>query len=184
MAKTKEELIEQTIKDMQKKDPKQDPEMHRQMLKKIFIDEVPVNEALGLSKEFLEFVYAHAGNAFKSGKYEDAAQMYRLLRIYDSNDPRFAMALAACYHRQKKYKEATDMYMFTYMLNNESFVPLYHMSDCFIEMNQPDAAIMILNKVLTIIEGKEDLKVIHERILMTIESLKSKSSPSQAHSTG
>lgn len=180
MVQTKEELIEQTVQEMLKNDPKIDPEKHRQMLKKIFIDEVPVAKALGLSEEFLEYIYAHAGNSFRSGRYDYASKLYQLLRIYDPNEPRFAMALAACYHRQKKYKEAADMYMFTYMLDPDNFVPLYHMSDCFIEMNQSEAAVAILTKVLMMIESKRDLKIIHERVLMTIESLKAKLSPSQA----
>lgn len=176
---TREELIEQTIKKMQTKHPEQDVDLHREMLRKIFIEGIPAGEAMKLSKEFLEFVYAHAGNMFNAGKYEDAAQIYRFLRIYSPSDNRFAMALAACLHRQKKYKEAVDMYMLTYLLDKESFVPLYHMSDCFIQMNQPGAASIILQNVLKLIEGRDDLKIIRERVLLTVESLKPQFSPSK-----
>lgn len=169
---TREEQIEQTIQKMQKKHPEQDVNAHREMLTKIFVEGEAPYKALGITKDFLEFVYAHAGNIFNSGKYDEAIQLYKLLQVYDGQDPRYSMALAACYHRKKEYQKAIDMYMVTYLIDKESFAPFYHMSDCFIQLNQPAAASVVLYKVLDLTANRTDIDPIRERVKLTIESLK------------
>jgi len=169
---TNQELINKTIRKMQEKHPEQDPALHGEMLTKIFVEGISPSKAMGISDQFLEFVYGHAGNTFNAGKYDEAAKMYKLLRIYNPQDPRFPMALAACYHRQKKYQEALEMYMVVHMLDSESFAPFYHMSDCFIQLNQQAAAAVVLFKALAMTEGRTDLGPIRERIKMTLDALK------------
>lgn len=129
-------------------------------------------EALGFSDEKVEAIYGQAYRLYNSGKYEEASQIFRLLMVLDSTDSKYMLGLAACLHMMKQYKNAVKVYTIAAILDGNNPIPHFHLSDCFIQMNDQVSAIMALEMAIKRAGDKQEYQILKDRALLTIESLK------------
>lgn len=93
-------------------------------------------EAIGLSPEYVEGMYSFAYRLYTTGKYEQAAQLFRMLVLLNPMESRFLLGLAAAYHMKKDYENASQTYMLCSAVNPQDPVPYFHASDCFMALQE------------------------------------------------
>lgn len=129
-------------------------------------------DAMGLTDAMVEGIYGQAYRLYNTGKYRDASQLFRLLIMLNTTEPKYAMGLAACFHMLKEYRAAIDTYTIVSMINPESPIPYFHASDCMIQMGDNTSAIIALQMAVKRAGEKPEFRTLKDRALLTIESLK------------
>ena len=77
-------------------------------------------DIMGLSDAMVEGIYGQAYRLYNTGKYRDASQLFRLLIMLNSTEPKYAMGFAACFHMLKEYKSAADAYALAALVDADS----------------------------------------------------------------
>jgi hypothetical protein len=65
-------------------------------------------------------------------------------------DPRFSFAYAASLHKLKKYEEAAGFYLMSTTIDHENPLPWFHSGDCYLELQKPDVALLMLTKSIEV----------------------------------
>jgi len=142
------------------------------MAKRTFTGNMQIKDVLGLSDEMVEGIYGQAYLLYNTGKYRDASEVFRLLIMMKSTEPKFMMGLAACYHMLKEYDPAASTYILCSVLDPTSPLPQFHASDCYIQMGDKASAIVALEMTIKRAETKPEYQVLKERAAITLEGLK------------
>lgn len=129
-------------------------------------------DALGLTDAMVEGIYGQAYRLYNTGKFKDASQLFRMLIMINSTEPKYIMGLAACFHMLKEYKNAADTYAILGVIDPESPISFYHASDCYIQIKDPISAIMALEMAVKRAGEKPEFRTLKDRALLTIEGLK------------
>lgn len=129
-------------------------------------------DIMNLSDQQMEGLYAQAYNFYQTGRYKDAIQIFRLLIMLNANDVKYSMGLAACLHMMKDYKNAAQTYTLCSILDPQSPVPFYHMSDCFLGMKDSYSAIVALDMAIKRAGDKKEFQMLKDRAVLTMENLK------------
>jgi len=129
-------------------------------------------DALGINDQMLEGIYGQAYRLYNTGKYRESAELFRLLILINSMEPKYAMGLAACFHMLKEYKSAVDSYTLCSILDPENPLPQYHASDCYIQMEDKLSAIVALRLAIKRAEENPEFRTLVDRAKLTIEGLK------------
>lgn len=129
-------------------------------------------DALGLTDAMIEGVYGQAYRLYNTGKYKEAVQIFRLLLMINTTEPKYAMGLAACFHMMKDYKAAIDTYSIVGVVDPESPISFYHASDCFMQMGDTASAVIALQMAIKRAGEKPEFKTLKDRAILTAESLK------------
>lgn len=129
-------------------------------------------DALGLTDAMVEGVYGQAYRLYNTGKYKEAIQIFRLLLMINSTEPKYAMGLAACFHMSKDYKSAINTYSIVGIIDPENPISFYHASDCFMQIGDPASALISLEMAIKRAGEKPEFKTLKDRATLTAESLK------------
>lgn len=109
-----------------------------------------IMEAIKFPPALLELLYSYASELYNSGKYQDANKLFYYLVQINPKDPRFPFAYAASFHKLKKYEDASNYYMMAGMTEKGNPLPWFHTGDCYLQMQRPDAALVMLNKAINV----------------------------------
>lgn len=129
-------------------------------------------DALGLTDAMVEGVYGQAYRLYNTGKYKEAIQIFRLLVMINSTEPKYAMGLAACFHMAKDYKTAVNAYAIVQVIDPDNPISFYHASDCFIQMGDPASALISLDMAIERAGEKPEFKTLKDRAALTADSLR------------
>lgn len=142
--------------------------------KKIFpkLDKTAIQSFLGIDKSTAEGMYEQAYGHYTNGRYNDAIDIFQLLMVYNAEDPRFVMGLAACCHQLKEFDSAIQMYSTCGILDPEDPIPHYHLSDCYLQLNDKMSAVVALQMAVKRAGDKEEFAVMKDRALMAIKTYK------------
>lgn len=143
-----------------------------EMASKMMVQGLTPKDAMGVSNAYTENVYAQAYRLYNTGKYGDAAHLFRMLIILNAMEPKYLLGLAACLHMLKEYYDAIQTYTMCSALDPETPIPFYHSSDCFIQMKDPLSAMICLEMAIDRSKEKPEYAKIKERALLSLESLK------------
>lgn len=133
---------------------------------------IPPKDALGLTDEAVEGMYSQAYRLYNTGKYSEAAQMFRLLVMLNPAQPKFTFGLGACMHLLKEYRNAIELYTMSASLDKTSPLALYHLSDCYLQIKDKLAAVVALEMVIKRAGDNSAHRVLKDRAKMTLENLK------------
>lgn len=128
-------------------------------------------DILNLNDQQIEGLYAQAYNFYQTGRFKDAMQIFRLLILLNANETKYILGLAACLHMMKEYKDAVETYTLCCVLDPESPIAYYHMSDCFLELKDPYSAIVALDMAIKRSGSKPEFKMLKDRAAMTLQTL-------------
>lgn len=142
--------------------------MMKQLLEKGF----KPKDIMGLNDTMVEGIYGQAYRLYNTGKYRDAIQLFKLLLMLNSTDPRYTMGLAACYHMLKEYENAIGAYTLCGVIDPNSPIPHYHVSDCYLKINDKRSALIALEFALKRVGDKPEYQTIKDRITRSIDSIK------------
>ncbi|MCB1114125.1 MAG: SycD/LcrH family type III secretion system chaperone [Chlamydiia bacterium] len=139
-----DEQIEKMTESIKDKASPKEIKMQKEALEKILKEGMSVHEAVGVSKESLEFMYSHGYSLYKVGKYDDAIQIFHILNFLDGNDLRFCYGLAACHHMKKEYNEAMVLYLICQTQDRHNPGLMWHIADCYKGMGKKMNAYLCL----------------------------------------
>lgn len=129
-------------------------------------------EAMGMDSSYLENVYSQAYRLYNTGKYNEAAHLFRILIMFNAMEPKYMLGLAACFHMLKEYVNAIQTYTMCSALDPQNPVPHYHSSDCFIQMKEYLSAMLCLELAIERAGDRAEYAKMKERALLSLESLK------------
>lgn len=131
-----------------------------------------IKDIIGLSDESAESIYSQAYLLYNTGKYKDAAELFRLLIMLNATEPKYTMGLAACFHMMKEYEGAASAYSLVSIVDAENPIPYFHASDCYIQMGDRGSAIVALEMAVKRAGEKPEFTMLKERALITLQALK------------
>lgn len=141
-------------------------------LKGVFTDVIQkgmsIMEAIKFPPALSELLYSYASELFNSGKYQDANKLFYYLVHINPQDARFTFAYAASFHKLKKYEEASNYYLMTTMIEKNNPLSWFHAGDCYLQMQRPDAALVMLNKAISVAGSNPQ----HEQVRKQAEGLR------------
>lgn len=140
-----EELIQKNVSNLGDKLNGEDKKKLIDVLRKVILEGMTPKDAMKLDDQVMNLGYSYAYNLYNTGKFEEANQTFRILRTLDPRSPRYTMGLAACYHKQKEFEKAAEVYFACSLIDLTSPIPFYHMSDCYMQMDDPYDAYIALN---------------------------------------
>lgn len=128
-------------------------------------------DAMGIDDEMLEGIYGQAYRLYNTGMYDEAGQIFRLLIMVNSMEPKYTMGLAACYHMLKEYKYAVDGYTLCSIIDPDNPIPQYHIADCYINMGDKMSAMIALQMAVKRAGNSPEFSTLVDRAKLMIESL-------------
>lgn len=129
-------------------------------------------DKLGFPEEKIEALYGQAYRLYNTGKYQDAIHIFRMLILLNPPQGKYMLGLAACFHMLKDWENAVKVYMICSMVDSENPIPLFHSSDCYIQMRDRASAIISLEMAVQRAKDKPEYQILKDRALLTIASLK------------
>lgn len=143
-----------------------------ELLHEVFDEGKLLKDALNVSDQTIEYLYSQAYRLYNIGKFKEASRYFHILYLFNGLDPRFSMGIAASHHMQKEYQRAVEWYMVCAALDERSPLPYYHISDCFLKLNEKLSALVILKMLQERLKGNDpQFAQLKERSLRMIESL-------------
>lgn len=145
---------------------------HAKILVKIFEKEMTAKQAMNISDEEISVIYSYAYQLFNSGKYVEACELFKMLYVLDPTEGGFASALGACYHKLEDYETALMMFIMHAETDLTNPVPLFYCYDCFVHLNNPEGAFIMLDALLARAEKDpkyDKLKAKAELILQNFD---------------
>lgn len=139
---------------------------------KMKVDNLLPKEALGFSPELMEVIYQHGYNLFHNGKYQDALNIFKILRQLDITDTRYSYAVASCYHYLHQYLDAAENYNLTKYMDPFNPLPCFHLYDCYMQANYPISALQALQEALVLANKSDEYKELKKKIEIEQEHLK------------
>lgn len=127
---------------------------------------------LNLDEVKIETIYARAYRLYNTGKYVEAAQIFRYLLLVDPGDTKYFLGLAACCHLLKDYKSAILVYLLSDLIDDKSPIADFHASDCYLQMDDKVSALISLNLAIQKSGDKPEYQILKSRATLTAETLK------------
>lgn len=146
-------------------------EEYNDLAQKAFKGNLSLKSLAGVSDEKENAIYGQAYLLYNTGRYKDAAEVFRVLITINSTEPKYMMGLAACFHMMKEYDGAISTYMICSFLDPQSPVPHFHLSDCYLQLGDKPSAKAALLTAIKRSEGKPEFKTLKERSEITLRGL-------------
>jgi type III secretion system low calcium response chaperone LcrH/SycD len=144
----------------------------KELTDKMFKQGLPPKDAMGMSSQLLEGIYAQAYRLYNTGKYVEATHLFRMLILFDPTEPKYLLGLAACFHMLKEYKNAIQTYTLHAILDPQNPLSHYHSSDCFIQMKDYPSALVCLELAIKKAGDQSEYAKMKERASLSLESIK------------
>jgi type III secretion system low calcium response chaperone LcrH/SycD len=127
--------------------------------------------ALQLGDDTMEAIYGQGYNLYNQGRYKEASYIFRLLMLLDYMTPKYILGLAACLHRLKDYKTATNVYLLCGTIDATNPLPHYHAADCYIQLGIPLLATFSLGLAIKAAGDQPQYSIVKERATLMREAL-------------
>lgn len=144
------------------------------IINNLFKNGMMPQDALNISPQQTENLYAQAYQYYNTGKYKEAQAIFSSLMFVNAYEPKYMFGHAACSHMLEKYEIAAKTYMQVGSIDSLNPIPYYHAADCYIKLEDNLSAIIALKLAVKRSEGKPEYELIKDRSLMTIKQLEEK----------
>ena len=101
---------------------------------KKFLDGATLKELKGISNDEMEAVYSLAFNYYRTGKFDEAEQLFNFLALFDHLNPKFWMGVGAVRQVKKDFPGAVQAYGYASFLDLNNPKPQLHAAECFLAM--------------------------------------------------
>ncbi|MBA1143902.1 MULTISPECIES: SycD/LcrH family type III secretion system chaperone [Mesorhizobium] len=129
---------------------------------------------IGISDDELEAVYALGHRFYCVGKYDEALSFFRFLCVHRYIDARFWFGLGAASQMLGDTANAVRAYGLAALLNDQDpQIPL-RAAKCFIQLDQPAAAVSALESVMALSGGKPEHENFAQRASLMLQRLRPK----------
>lgn len=165
------EQIEKATEALKGKLSPKDLRLQKEVMEKVFVEGMSVREAINISQETVEFIYAHAYNLYKAGKYDDAIPIFHVLNFLDERDNRYRFALAACHQMKKEYAEALLLYHSCQAFDMRNPLYMWHAAECYLELGETMKAYLALRLCSQYSEGNAEFSSLQIRAQTEADAL-------------
>lgn len=131
-----------------------------------------IKDIIGLTDQSAESIYSQAYLLYNTGRYRDASEIFRLLIMLNSTEPKYLMGLAACFHMLKEYASAGTTYTLVSIIDPENPIPFFHNSDCYLQVGNKTSAAVMLEMAIKRAADKPEYATLKQRAEITLEALK------------
>lgn len=131
-----------------------------------------VKDTLGISDETAEGIYGQAYLLYNTGRYKDAGEIFRLLVMMNSTEPKYLIGLAACYHMMKEYQSASSTYNLASIVDPDNPIPFFHASDCYLQLGDKVSAASMLEMAIKRAGEKPQFATLKQRAEITLGTIK------------
>jgi len=138
----------------------------------LFQNGMSPKDAVGISDQTAERIYAQAYQLYNLGKFDDARKLFSSLVLMDFTQAKYMLGLAACYHVMKEYDQAAQNYLKCAALDPKSPIPYYHAYDCFMQMEDVSSAMVALNLTIKRCGEKVEYLEMKNKASLYLEGLK------------
>lgn len=146
---------------------------------KAFKGNLSIKTLAGVSDEKEEAIYGQAYLLYNTGRYREAAEIFRVLITVNSTEPKYMVGLAACFHMLKEYDAAISTYMICTFLDPQNPLPHFHLSDCYLQLNDTLSAKVALKEAINRAGDKPQFKTLKERSEITLAGLEKEETTTQ-----
>ena len=122
---------------------------HAKLLLKIFEKGIDPYKAMKLADEDIAQAYLFAYRLFNSGRFDEAAEVFKMLTLLAPMEAGFAVSLGVCYHKLHKFEDAIRSYLLGALTDLTDPVPYFYAYDCFLNLNDIISAGIMLSNVVT-----------------------------------
>lgn len=154
--------------------PKEEKKEIAKLCVKIFEQGMKPKDAMGISDEEISQIYSFAYHQFTSGNYDDARELFKLLLTIDPQNSSYATCLGVCHHHLKDYEFALHAYMLAAALASQDPLPLFYAYDCFNNLKNEPAALMMLSNVIARAGDNKLYETIKQNAQTLLERLEQK----------
>ena len=166
-----DETIQEVLGKLGEENSKDIAEAVGKISKNIFEKGMLPKDAMGLSDSMVEGIYGYAYRLYNSGKYRDAAHLFRILILLNPTESKYILGLAACQHMQQDYQNAIASYAFVGIIDPYNPLPHYHISDCYLKTNLIPMAKAELEQAIEKCGRQPQYALVRERAALMLESL-------------
>lgn len=131
-----------------------------------------IKDVFGISDESAEAIYGQAYLLYTTGRYKDAAEIFKLLIMMNSTEPKYVMGLGACYHMLKEFHSAASTYMLVAAIDVLNPLPYFHASDCYIQMGDKVSGALMLEMALKRAGDQKKYETLKQRAEISLIGLK------------
>jgi type III secretion system low calcium response chaperone LcrH/SycD len=131
-----------------------------------------VKDTLGISDETAEGIYGQAYLLYNTGRYRDAAEVFRLLITMTATEPKYIIGLAACFHMLKEYQSAGSTYNLASIIDPDNPIPFFHASDCYLQLGDKVSAASMLEMAIKRAGSKTQYATLKQRAEITLDTIK------------
>jgi type III secretion system low calcium response chaperone LcrH/SycD len=147
-------------------------EMQKKALIDVFIEGKSPQEAMNLPEDFSKLLYKQAYDLYNLGLYEEANHVFRVLCFFEPASPKYQLGIAATNHQLGKHEIAATMYFASYYLDPKTPIPLFYISDCFLQMNEPGASYIVLKMATEVCGNQTQFQKLKARCYMMMKQLR------------
>lgn len=117
----------------------------------------------GLDEDNLEAMYSAGYNYYNHGKYQEALDLFLVLKRLNHFEAKYVMAIGACKQMLKDWQGAIDSYGLVLHMTPLNPMPAFHCAECLLQLGDKVKAKKALDltvELINISENKdyEDLK--------------------------
>lgn len=130
-----------------------------------------IKSLLGVPAKTMDGMYEHAYNLYNTGRYKEAIPVFRNLTTLHTNESKYMLGLASCYHMLKDYQMAAGVYLVVSTVDPNNPIPYFHSSDCYMQMGDKVSAIVMLEMAIS--NAKETkYEILKQRAEISLAGLK------------
>ncbi len=120
-----------------------------------------------LSLDSIPAVYTMASELYKSGKYEDAKDLFSLLTASEIKNTKHWMGLAACYQMTREYPKAIECYSMAAIQNKNAPLAHWHAAECYFANGNVKLALTALSSAIKLATPVVTLQPLVQKMLGT-----------------
>lgn len=100
-----------------------------------------LGQAMNISEEECEALYAYGHALYQQGKYADAMKMFAQATAYNHMESRYQMAFGGAAQMLGRYEDALRQYAIATVMTLDDPAPVYHSAECLLALGRlPEAA--------------------------------------------
>ena len=138
--------------------------------------DIPLYESINIAPEKIEQLYLKAAAFYSAEKYQQAAELFESMVLYNHKDPKNWIGLAASNQMLKNYKTAIDGYSRAFSLDPTAPAPLIHLYECYLALQDYPRAIASLESVILITQNRPEYSEVRTQAESLKEILKKNAS--------
>ncbi|MCF7729196.1 MAG: tetratricopeptide repeat protein [Chthoniobacterales bacterium] len=131
----------------------------------------PSQQKTTISSRQIESLYALGFELYGAGEFEKAADLFRLLCLYDPEKPRNWIALGGANQQRRAYQSAIAAFGMASFQDPLSPEPRLYAAHSFIDLKELPAALEVTKQALQLCENREDKKEVQSRAVALFQAL-------------